>query len=53
MYLYYARHPGEARTHLVDLRDRVVRAGPTVFAVVALLVGLYLVVDGSISLAHR
>jgi len=46
IYLYYARRPGDAEEHLSDLRDRVVRAGPVLFAAVSLLVGAYLVVDG-------
>ena len=45
-FLYFARHPGEAQEHLEELRDRVVRAGPTIAVVVYLMVGLYLIVDG-------
>ena len=45
-FLYFARRPGEAQAHLEALRDRVVRAGPTIAVVVYLLVGLYLIADG-------
>ncbi len=45
-FLYFARRPGEAQDHLEVLRDRVVRAGPTIAVVVYLVVGLYLIVDG-------
>lgn len=51
LYLYFARRPGEAQAHLTALRDRVVAAGPAVFAAVTLLVGLYLIVDGALGLA--
>ncbi len=50
MFLYYLRRPGDAEAHLLALRDRVVRAGPALLASVSLLVGLYLVADGVISL---
>jgi hypothetical protein len=46
-FLYSARHPGEAQEHLQALRDRVVRVGPTIAAVVYLVAGLYLVFDGA------
>jgi Sap, sulfolipid-1-addressing protein len=45
-FLYFARRPGEAREHLEALRDRVVRAGPTIAVIVYLMVALYLIVDG-------
>jgi Sap, sulfolipid-1-addressing protein len=45
-FLYYARRPGEAEAHLSALRDRMVRAGPAIFASVSLLVGAYLVIEG-------
>ncbi len=50
LYLYYSRNPGEAQTRLAELRDRVVRAGPTLFVVVSLVVGSYLVVDGIVGI---
>ena len=34
IFLYFARRPGEAEAHLSDLRDRLVRAGPAIFAIV-------------------
>ena len=40
-FVYFARRPGEAQEHLEALRDRVVRAGPTIAVLVYLLVGLY------------
>jgi hypothetical protein len=46
IFLYYARHPGEAEAHLTALRDRALDAGPAIFAIVSLLVGLYLIIDG-------
>ena len=45
MYLFYARRPGEAEAYLGRLRDRAVAAGPAMFAVVALVIGVFLVVD--------
>jgi len=35
---------------LSDLRDRLVKAGPAVFAIVSLVVGVYLIVDGVIGI---
>jgi hypothetical protein len=46
IFLYYARRPGEAEARLSALRDRVVHAGPTIFALVSLLVGVFLTIDG-------
>ena len=40
------RDPGEAEAYLTALRDRVTRAGPAIFAIVSLLVGAYLTIDG-------
>ena len=45
-FVYFARRPGEAQEHLEALRDRVVRAGPTIAVFVYLLVSLYLIADG-------
>ena len=53
IYLYFARRPGQAEAHLQALRDRLVRAGPTLIAAVAVGVGVYLVVDGALGLAGR
>jgi Sap-like sulfolipid-1-addressing protein len=50
IFLYFARRPGEAEAHLSDLRDRVVRAGPAIFAIVAVAVGVFLIVDGVIGI---
>jgi Na+/melibiose symporter-like transporter len=50
MFVYYARYPGEAQTQLTALRDRVVAAGPRVWAVVSMLVGGLLLVDGLLAL---
>jgi hypothetical protein len=49
-YLYFARRPGEAQSHLEVLKDRLVKAGPTLLAVVSFAVGLYLAGDGTVSL---
>jgi Sap, sulfolipid-1-addressing protein len=46
IYLYYARRPGEAQAYLSTLQDRVVAAGPAIVAVVAVLVGALLTIDG-------
>ena len=46
IFLYFARRPGQAEAHLADLRDRLVRAGPAVFAIVSVAVGVYLIIDG-------
>ena len=51
-FLYFARRPGEAQAHLEALRDRVVRAGPTIAVVMYVLVGLYLTADGVRGLMH-
>ena len=50
MFVYYSRYPGEAQTQLEVLRDRVVAAGPAVGALVGMLVGGFLIVDGLLSL---
>ena len=50
MFLYYARHPGEAEARLEALRDAVVAAGPAMGAVTGLLVGGFLIIYGWISL---
>lgn len=50
MFLYYARHPGEAETRLQALRDTVVAAGPTAGAVTGVLAGGFLMVDGWLNL---
>jgi hypothetical protein len=46
IFVYFARHPGQAETHLSDLRDRLVRAGPAIFAIVSVAVGVFLIIDG-------
>jgi hypothetical protein len=51
IFLYFARRPGEAGAHLSDLRERLVRAGPAVFAIVSVAVGAFLVIDGVIGIA--
>jgi hypothetical protein len=50
MFVYYARYPGEAQARLAALRDRVVAAGPAVWALVSMLVGAVLLVDGLLAL---
>ena len=50
IFLYFARRPGQAEAHLSDLRDRVVRAGPAIFAIVSAAVGVFLIVDGVIGI---
>jgi hypothetical protein len=50
IFLYYARQPGEAEAQLAALRVRLTQAGPAVFAVIALLVGTLVAVDGLIGL---
>jgi threonine/homoserine/homoserine lactone efflux protein len=51
IYIYFARRPGEAETHLEALRDWLVKGSPALFAAISFLVGVYLVVDGVLSLA--
>ena len=46
IFVYYARRPGQAEAHLSDLKDRLVRAGPAVFAIVSAAVGVFLIIDG-------
>jgi hypothetical protein len=46
MFFYYTRRPGEAEAYLSELRDRALASGPTVFAMAAILVGGFLVIDG-------
>ena len=43
IFLYFARCPGQAEAHLSDLRDRLVRAGTAIFAIVSVAVGVYLI----------
>jgi hypothetical protein len=50
IFLYSARHPEEAGAHLSDLRDRLVRAGPVIFAIVSVAVGAYLAIDAVIGI---
>lgn len=51
MYVFYARRPGEADAYLGRLRDRAIASGPTVFAVAAVVIGAFLVVDAVVSLS--
>jgi hypothetical protein len=46
IFLYFARRPGQAEAHLSDLKDRLVRAGPAIFAIVSAAVGVFLIIDG-------
>jgi hypothetical protein len=46
IFLYFARRPGEAEAHLSDLRDRLVHAGPAIFAIVSVAVAVFLIIDG-------
>jgi hypothetical protein len=50
IFFYYARSPEQARAGLAVLQERVTAAGPAVFAVVALAVGIFLIADGWIGL---
>ena len=50
IFVYYARRPGEAQTRLSDLRDRLQRSGPAIFAIASAVVGVCLIVDGIIGL---
>jgi hypothetical protein len=45
IFVYFARRPGEAEGQLSTLRNRVMRASPAIFAIVSLVVGLFLIVD--------
>ena len=51
IFLYFARRPGQAEAHLSDLRDRLVRSGPAIFAIVSVAVGVFLIIDGAIGIA--
>ena len=51
IFLYFARRPGQAEAHLSDLRDRLVHAGPAIFAIVSVAVGVFLIVDGVTGIA--
>jgi hypothetical protein len=53
IFLYYARRPGAADARLAQLRDRLVRAGPAIFAMVCLAVGVYLVIDGTTGIVRN
>ena len=46
IFVYFARRPGQAEAHLSDLKDRLVRAGPAIFAIVSAAVGVFLIIDG-------
>ncbi len=50
IFLYFARRPGEAEAHLSALRDRLVHAGPAIFAIASVAVGVYLIIDGVIGI---
>jgi hypothetical protein len=52
-FWYYARYPGEAESRLAVIKDRLVQAGPAIFAVVSMAVGVYLAVDGIVGLLNR
>ena len=52
IYVYFARRPGQAEAHLSDLRDRLVKAGPAIFAIVSAAVGIFLVIDGIIGIVR-
>jgi hypothetical protein len=52
IFLYFARRPGQAEAHLSDLKDRLVRAGPAVFAIVSVTVGVFLIIDGVTGIAR-
>jgi hypothetical protein len=50
MYLYFAREPEQAEARLSRLRHRAASGGPAIFAVAAVAVGAFLVVDGLVGL---
>jgi hypothetical protein len=50
IFVYFARRPGQAEAHLSDLKDRLVHAGPAIFAIVSAAVGIYLIIDGVIGI---
>lgn len=50
MFFYYDRRPGEAEEYLARLRDQAIAAGPRLFAVAAVVVGAFLVLDALIGL---
>jgi hypothetical protein len=50
IFLYFARRPGQAEARLSDLRDRLVDAGPAIFAIVSVAVGVFLITDGVIGI---
>jgi Sap, sulfolipid-1-addressing protein len=52
IFVYFTRRPGEAEAHLSDLRNRLVRAGPAIFAAVSLAVGVFLIIDGVIGIVR-
>ena len=52
IYVYFARRPGQAEAHLSDLRNRLVQAGPAIFAIVSAAVGIFLVIDGIIGIVR-
>jgi hypothetical protein len=49
-FWYHQSHPTDAELRLSAVKDRLVRAGPVIFAVVSLAAGLYLVINGIIGL---
>jgi hypothetical protein len=46
IFVYFARRPVQAEGRLSDLRNRLVHAGPAIFAIVSAAVGIFLIVDG-------
>jgi hypothetical protein len=52
IFLYYSRDPGAARVRLDSWRGELVRATPSIIALVSLMVGTYLVIDSAVGLAR-
>jgi Sap, sulfolipid-1-addressing protein len=50
IYVYYARRPGQAQARLEELRAHLTRAGPTIFAAIAIVGGVVVALDGVIGL---
>jgi hypothetical protein len=52
IFVYFTRRPGKAEAQLSDLRGRLERAGPVIFAAVSLAVGAFLITDGIIGIVR-
>jgi hypothetical protein len=51
LFYLFDRRPSQAKTYMESLEELMARAGPIVVAGIVLVVGVYLIIDGSVALA--